>query len=79
MKSKNTTLYSARGICWGRDWGFGLSGFKAQDYKFFTSEEELGSKIMEDIRSGAIDSGMGFETICGAVMEITIEKVKYIK
>ena len=62
--------FEAVGLCVGNLWGGGIGAYPTERY---SSEkiENLIDEITKDIESGAIDSGMGFESIKGALMQIT--------
>ena len=64
-----TKTYRAEGLVYGRYWGGGEGGFKAESYHADTLEK-LEADIIKDVESGAIDSGMGYEKVLGAVMVI---------
>ncbi len=59
----------AKGYCYGNYWGGGKGAYKTI---MFTgdSEESLKEKITKAIDDGSIDSGMGYESLIGAIMEI---------
>lgn len=68
MEKKYT--YSAQGVVYGQYWGGGEGTYAAKKYSEPTIEE-LRAKIEKDVASGSIDSGMGYQKVLGAVMEIT--------
>lgn len=68
MKNKKIT-YKADGIVYGKYWGGGEGAYKAERYHADTLER-LTADIEKDIESGAIDSGMGYEKVLGALMYI---------
>jgi len=61
--------YEATGIVYGYFWGGGEGSYKARDYKE-DSRDELIKKIETDLKSGVLDSGMGYESLIGALMLI---------
>ena len=62
--------YQAQGVCIGRLWSFEDGAYPT--IKFNNSnKDELYNEIEESVKSGSIDSGMGFESIRGALMTIT--------
>ena len=63
--------WRAEGLCYGKYWGGGEGSFEATKYSCYTSEEELVDTIVSDIDNGNIDSGMGYESMLGAVMRVT--------
>jgi len=76
-KKKNNMkkTYKAKGLCYGRYWGGGSGSYRAENYSS-KSLEQLESDILQGIKDGSIDSGMGYEKVIGAVMDIeTIETV----
>lgn len=67
---KTTVKYKASGIVLGNYWGGGKGGYKAERV-FADTKEELIDKINEGIKDGSLDSGMGYESLIGAIMDIT--------
>lgn len=68
MKKKITFI--AKGLVWGHCWGGGQCGYKSKRITADT-KEELDAKINEGISDGSLDGGMGYESLMGAVMDIT--------
>jgi len=68
--------YSAWGICVGNLWGGGQGSFLTRHYHN-DDLETMKKEIQKDLRSGTIDSGMGFESMIRATM--VIQKVTSIK
>lgn len=62
--------YRAKGYVEGFGWGGGKVSCSANNVSADT-KEDLYRKIREGIENGSLDSGFGFETLTGAVMEIT--------
>ena len=62
--------YQADGIITGHFWGGGIGFYYARKYTDFKSLDDLKETIKKDFKSGAIDSGFGFEKIIGARMKI---------
>lgn len=67
------TRYKATGYCIGNAWGGGRIAYQSVEYKADTMEE-LKVKVDKGIENGSIDSGMGFESVVGALMFVTKEK-----
>lgn len=75
--SKLQTTYSAEGYVLGKLWGGGYGAYPAYNVSGVNTLKELRSKIDGAIENGTLDSGMGFESLKGAVMHITkAEKVE---
>ena len=71
------TEYIAKGFVYGKCWGGGFGGYPSREVTGKT-EAELLAKAEADLKSGALDSGMGFEFLKGAVLNIEeIETIKY--
>lgn len=73
-KEKITTTYSAKGIVYGKYWGGGSGWYAARTYRDYDSLAKLKTAIKKDYKSGRLDSGMGYESLLGALMIITIHK-----
>jgi hypothetical protein len=74
MAEKRITV---TGIVYGNCWGGGQSGFKARKIEGDTLKEvkDEAKRMLED---GSLDSGMGFESLNGAVLEAKIKTIKMI-
>jgi hypothetical protein len=62
--------YFSKGLVHGHYWGGGKGCYKAEKLTADT-KEELISKATEMLESGALDSGMGYESLIGALLDIT--------
>lgn len=69
---KKTVRYVATGLVLGNLWGGG-SGLYDMDVLEADTKEELIQKANEGLLNGSLDGGMGFESLRGAVLDITIE------
>lgn len=70
MNSKKERIYyTADGVVLGNFWGGGGGWYPARKYYggIFTP---LKNEIKEDFESGALDSGMGYESLVGAFMVV---------
>lgn len=70
------TTYRSAGLVYGNYWGGGSGAFASCKYQN-DDIEKMRTEIIKDIESGAIDSGMGYENVKGALM--TIEKIETIE
>ena len=61
--------YRATGMVWGNLWGGGQGGYPAETLESDTREELIGL-IDAGLLDGTLDSGMGYESLVGAVMVI---------
>lgn len=61
--------YKATGIVLGNCWGGGVCGYAAREINA-NSLRELREEIEEQLENGSLDSGMGFESLIGAIMTI---------
>ena len=69
------------GIVFGNCWGGGQGGFKAKKITGGTLKEvraEAKRKLEDGSLDGSLDSGMGFESLNGAVLEAKVETIKMI-
>ncbi len=68
--------YKATGIVLGNCWSGGVCGYAAIEIKA-TNRASLTKQIENGIKDGSLDSGMGFESLIGAIMVIdTIDSRK---
>ena len=63
------TIYKSKGLVYGSYWGGGEGSFEAEKYQASTMAK-LEKMINNDIKDGSIDSGMGYEAVLGAMIEI---------
>lgn len=68
--------YIATGYVYGKYWGGGEGAYKSTKVEA-TTEEKLIEEATKMLDSGALDSGMGYESLLGAVLNI--EHIKYIE
>lgn len=65
-----TTTYKSVGIVLGNYWGGGKGSYEAT--KFYADTlEELMEKNNNALKDGSLDSGMGYESLIGALLTIT--------
>lgn len=69
---KKTVRYIATGLVLGNLWGGG-SGLYDMDVLEAETKEELLQKANDGLKDGSLDGGMGFQSLRGAVLDITIE------
>ena len=62
--------YTATGIVYGKNWGGGFGAYPARKIEAKTKAGLL-SEAKKLLKSGGLDSGMGFESLKGAVLDIT--------
>lgn len=74
---KKTILFNAKGVVLGNYWGGGEGSYPSRKLDNFKSKKELLDEAKKLLKSGALDSGMGYESLIGAILEI--EKVSTIK
>ncbi len=68
--------YVARGLVYGNYWGGGRGSYKSETIRAKTLKTLLKTaKIM--LESGALDSGMGYESLVGAIFNV--EKIETIE
>ena len=61
--------YKATGIVLGNCWGGGQCVYPAHEIRA-NSLRELREEIEEQLKNGSLDSGMGYESLIGAIMVI---------
>ena len=65
-----TKTFEAEGLVLGNLWGGGKGAYPTIKVSA-DSKEELEKKINEELDSGGLDSGMGFNSLQGAIMIVT--------
>jgi hypothetical protein len=69
--------YKATGLVFGNYWGGGTGSYPARVLKADT-KEDLIEQINKGINDGSLDSGMGYESLKGAIIDIeTITSIEY--
>jgi len=68
---KKTFKYKAKGNVLGNYWGGGQGSYPTINFEANTIDV-LNTKINEALKDGSIDSGMGYESLIGAMMNIEI-------
>ena len=61
--------YIASGLVYGKLWGGGFGAYESREVRAITKAKLL-SQAKKDLKSGALDSGMGFEYLKGALLNI---------
>lgn len=67
---ENKVRYEAQGCVLGNYWGGGAGSYPTIKIKGDTKEEVL-EKATKSLEDGSLDSGMGFESLIGAVLDVT--------
>ena len=62
--------FEAKGIVLGNYWGGGQGGYSSRTITS-DSKEEIITKANEMLKDGSLDSGMGYESLIGAILIIT--------
>lgn len=70
--SKN---FIAKGLVYGKNWGGGFGAYKSRELRAKTRTELIG-RAKKELKSGGLDSGMGFEYLKGAIL--SIEQIEII-
>lgn len=71
-----TKFYNITGYVLGKCWGDGIGAYKSRQY---TGDclQELKEQIKKDFKSGALDSGFGFEELLAASIDVeTISSIE---
>lgn len=64
------TTYKSEGLVFGNCWGGSRGAYKARIIEAHTKEELL-EKANQQLEDGSLDSGMGYESLIGAMLIIT--------
>jgi hypothetical protein len=64
----------ATGFVYGKNWGGGYSAYPSREIEAKSRAEVL-KKAKAELKSGGLDSGMGFESLKGALLIITVVNV----
>ncbi len=74
---KTTKYYKIKGFVYGNYWGGGKGSYRSESYQG-DNLDKLMKEIKGDLKTGVLDSGMGYESLIGAILEIeTIETIKH--
>ena len=70
--------YSAKGLVYGKLWGGGFGSYESRE---LTAKTRAGiiSQAKKEVKSGALDGGMGFEFLKGAVLNIKTQETITVK
>ncbi len=72
---KKEYKYNSKGLVYGKFWGGGTGAYESEKLTN-TNKNELLNEAEEMLKSGLLDSGMGFESLIGAILDIeTIELI----
>jgi hypothetical protein len=61
--------YIAKGLVYGKNWGGGFGAYPSRELRA-KSKAELLKLAGQDLKTGGLDSGMGFEYLKGAMLDI---------
>ena len=75
---KTTIKYVSEGIVYGNFWGGGKGSYAAEKLGAATKEILL-KEANEMLKTGGLDSGMGYESLIGALLSITKITTKVIQ
>ena len=70
-----TYTYVAEGRVLGNFWGGGKGSYKARQFVSKTSIDDLIETLNKALKDGSLDSGMGYESLIGAVLIITKQSI----
>lgn len=73
------TTYKSNGVVFGNYWGGGSGSFTATTFHSDISKEDLIEQNEKALESGSLDSGMGYESLIGALITIEIITTTEIK
>lgn len=66
----STITYKSSGVVFGNYWGGGTGSYPATTFHSDISKEDLIEQNNKALESGALDSGMGYESLIGALLTI---------
>lgn len=64
------STFMAQGLVYGYLWGGGEGAYEARTIRA-SSRKQILEMIESDLKSGALDGGMGYESLIGAYMAVT--------
>lgn len=70
-RQKSIKTYQLSGYVWGKCWGGGECGYKSETVEGKTKAEVI-AKAEQMLADGSLDSGMGYESLTGANLELLI-------
>ena len=76
MEKKITSTYNASGLVFGNLWGGGIGIYPSVKFTGFNNVEDLFKEIERRLKTGSLDSVMGYEKLLGAAM--VIEEIRTI-
>ena len=74
---KTTISYESKGFVLGNYWGGGQGSYPSIKFSSDISEDDLLEQNNKALNDGSLDSGMGYESLIGAL--ITIETIRTIE
>lgn len=77
MANKRTS-WKASGMVWGNTWGGGKGGYPAKKLSAKTRSDII-NQAKRGVDNGSLDSGMGFESLYGAVLFLTKTECVVVK
>lgn len=63
-------IFNSTGFVFGKFWGEGKGSYEAEKLRGFSSEKDLLKEARRQLKSGSLDSGMGYQKLIGAILEI---------
>lgn len=75
---KINTYYRATGIVLGNYWGGGQGSYRAHNLASDDLDKLL-KEAKQRVKDGSLDNGMGFESLIGARLEVTIVRTVEIE
>jgi hypothetical protein len=76
-KDDNMRRVTLNGYVFGNCWGGGTCGYKTKEVVGDTIKEAK-EKATIMLKDGSLDSGMGFESLYGAIFQAKVEDIKII-
>ncbi len=70
--------YKSNGLVYGNYWGGGSGAYAATTFHSDISKEDLIEQNNKALESGALDSGMGYESLIGALLVIKTKETREI-
>lgn len=74
MQYTTTRFYTAKGMVYGKYWGGGEGAYPSTPLRADT-KVDLIKQANELLASGGLDGGMGYESLIGAVLDVTEHEI----
>ena len=69
--------FRSKGLAYGKYWGGGEGAYQAEELTGETKEELL-EKANTMLTDGSLDSGMGYESLIGAILDVSTIMISHL-